>query len=82
LLRGFPASSVTDVAGIQRACLGGLRAAPAARPRPGPPGFCVWGRQAARRWTSQMVAATSRIASRSSPPPSMPWNGQYRLAGW
>ena len=48
----------------------------------GPPGFFAWGRQVARRRTSQMVAAASRIASRSSPPPSMPWNGQYRLAGW
>jgi hypothetical protein len=38
--------------------------------------------QAARRRTSQMVAAMSSADSTSSQPPSMHWNGQNRLAGW
>ncbi len=39
-------------------------------------------RQAARRRTSQTVAAMSSPDSASSQPPSMNWNAQYRLAGW
>jgi hypothetical protein len=39
-------------------------------------------RQAARRWTSQMVAAMSSADSASSQPPSIHWKGQNRLAGW
>ena len=39
-------------------------------------------RQAARRRTSQMVAAMSRADSASSQPPSIHWKGQNRLAGW
>jgi hypothetical protein len=38
--------------------------------------------QAARRRTSQMVAAMSRIDSASSQPPSIHWKGQNRPAGW
>jgi hypothetical protein len=38
--------------------------------------------QAARRRTSQTVAAMSRSDSASSQPPSIHWNGQNRLAGW
>jgi len=38
-------------------------------------------RQAARRWTSQMVAAMSSADSASSQPPSIHWKGQNRLAG-
>ena len=38
--------------------------------------------QAARRRTSQTVAAMSSADSASSQPPSMNWNGQNRLAGW
>jgi hypothetical protein len=38
--------------------------------------------QAARRWTSQMVAAMSSADSVSSQPPSIHWKGQNRLAGW
>jgi hypothetical protein len=38
--------------------------------------------QAARRWTSQMVAAMSSTDSASSQPPSIHWNGQNRLVGW
>jgi hypothetical protein len=37
---------------------------------------------AARRRTSQMVAAMSSTDSASSQPPSIHWNGQNRLAGW
>ena len=40
------------------------------------------GVQTARRRTSQMVTANSSIASASSQPLSIHWNGQYRLAGW
>jgi hypothetical protein len=40
------------------------------------------GHQAARRWTSQMVAAMSSTDSASSQPPSIHWNGQNRVAGW
>ncbi len=39
-------------------------------------------RQAARRWTSQMVAAMRSADSASSQPPSIHWKGQNRLAGW
>jgi hypothetical protein len=39
-------------------------------------------RQAARRWTSQMVAAMSRADSATSLPSSIHWNGQNLLAGW
>ena len=38
--------------------------------------------QAARRRTSQTVAAISSTDSASSQPPSIHWNGQNRLAGW
>jgi hypothetical protein len=38
--------------------------------------------QAARRRTSQMVAAMSSTDSASSQPPSIHWKGQNRLAGW
>jgi DNA-binding FadR family transcriptional regulator len=38
--------------------------------------------QAARRRTSQTVAAMSSTDSASSQPPSINWNGQNRLAGW
>jgi hypothetical protein len=38
--------------------------------------------QAARRWTSQTVAAMSSTESASSQPPSIHWKGQNRLAGW
>ncbi len=38
--------------------------------------------QAARRRTSQTVAAMSRTDSASSQPPSIHWNGQNRLPGW
>jgi hypothetical protein len=38
--------------------------------------------QAARRWTSQTVAAMSSTDSASSQPPSIHWKGQNRLAGW
>jgi hypothetical protein len=38
--------------------------------------------QAARRRTSQTVAAMSSTDSASSQPPSIHWNGQNRLAGW
>jgi hypothetical protein len=37
--------------------------------------------QAARRRTSQTVAAMSSIDSASSQPPSIHWNGQNRLPG-
>jgi hypothetical protein len=37
--------------------------------------------QAAQRWTSQTVTAMSSTDSASSPPPSIHWNGQNRLAG-
>ena len=40
------------------------------------------GPQAARRRTSQTVAAMSSTDSASSQPPSIHWNGQNRLAGW
>ena len=51
---------------------------------------CVSGRtfgdggmhQAARRRTSQMVAAMSSTDSASSQPPSIHWKGQNRLPGW
>ena len=39
-------------------------------------------RQAARRWTSQTVAAMSSADSASCQPPWIHWNGQNRLAGW
>jgi hypothetical protein len=39
-------------------------------------------RQAARRRTSQTVAAMSSTDSASSQPPSIHWNGQNLLAGW
>jgi hypothetical protein len=45
-------------------------------------GAVVWGFQAARRRTSQTVAAMSSTDSASSQPPSIHWNGQNRLAGW
>ncbi len=38
--------------------------------------------QAARRRTTQMVAAMSSTDSASSQPPSIHWKGQNRLAGW
>ena len=38
--------------------------------------------QAARRRTSQTVAAMSSTDSASSQPPSIHWNGQNRLPGW
>jgi hypothetical protein len=38
--------------------------------------------QAARRRTSQTVAAMSSTDSASSQPPSIHWKGQNRLAGW
>ena len=38
--------------------------------------------QAARRRTSQTVAAMRSRESASSQPPSIHWNGQNRLAGW
>jgi hypothetical protein len=38
--------------------------------------------QAARRRTSQTVAAMSSTDSASSQPPSIHWNGQNRLTGW
>jgi hypothetical protein len=38
--------------------------------------------QAARRRTSQMVAAIRSTDSASSQPPSIHWNGQNRLTGW
>jgi hypothetical protein len=38
--------------------------------------------QAARRWTSQSVAAMSSADSASSQPPSIHWKGQNRLVGW
>jgi hypothetical protein len=38
--------------------------------------------QAARRRTSQMVAAIKSRDSASSQPPSIHWNGQNRLPGW
>jgi len=38
--------------------------------------------QAARRPTSQTVAAMSSTDSASSQPPSIHWKGQNRLAGW
>ena len=38
--------------------------------------------QAARRCTSQTVAAMSSTDSASSQPPSIHWKGQNRLAGW
>jgi hypothetical protein len=37
---------------------------------------------AARRWTTQTVAAISSADSARSQPPSIHWNGQNRLAGW
>jgi hypothetical protein len=37
---------------------------------------------AARRRTSQTVAAMSNTDSASSQPPSVHWNGQNRLTGW
>ena len=37
---------------------------------------------AARRRTSQMVAAMRISDSASSQPPSIHWKGQNRLAGW
>jgi hypothetical protein len=37
--------------------------------------------QAARRRTSQTVAAMSSTDSASSQPPSIHWNGQNRLVG-
>ena len=50
---------------------------------PRPDGYGRGGmRQAARRRTSQMVAAMSSADSASSQPPSIHWNGQNRLAGW
>jgi hypothetical protein len=39
-------------------------------------------RQAARRWTSQSVAAMSSADSASSQPASIHWKGQNRPAGW
>ena len=39
-------------------------------------------RQAARRWTSQMVVAMSSADSASSQPPSIHWKSQNRLADW
>ncbi len=39
-------------------------------------------RQAARRRTSQTVAAISATDSASGQPPSIHWNGQNRLPGW
>ena len=38
--------------------------------------------QAARRRTSQTVAAMSSTDSASSQPPSIHWNGQNRVTGW
>ena len=38
--------------------------------------------QAARRRTSQTVAAMSSTDSASSQPPSIHWKGQNRLPGW
>jgi hypothetical protein len=38
--------------------------------------------QAARRRTSQTVAAMSRTDSASTQPPSIHWNGRNRLPGW
>ena len=38
--------------------------------------------QAARRRTSQMVAAMSSTDSASSQPPSIRWKSQNRLPGW
>jgi hypothetical protein len=38
--------------------------------------------QAARRRTSQTVAAMSSADSASSQPASIHWNGQNRLGGW
>ena len=40
------------------------------------------GYQAARRWTSQTVAAMISADSASSQPPSIHWKGQNRLRGW
>jgi hypothetical protein len=39
-------------------------------------------RQAARRRTSQTVAARSSGDRARSQPPSIHWKGQYRLPGW
>ena len=39
-------------------------------------------RYIARRRTSQTVTAMSSTDNASSPPPSIPWTGQKRLAGW
>ena len=41
--------------------------------------LCV---QAARRWTSQTVAAMSSTDNASSPPPSIHWTHQKWLVGW
>jgi len=38
--------------------------------------------RAARRRTSQTVAAMRSRDSASTQPPSIHWNGQNRLAGW
>jgi hypothetical protein len=40
------------------------------------------GVQATRRRTSHTVTAMSSTESASNQPPSIHWNGQYRLAGW
>jgi hypothetical protein len=40
------------------------------------------GAQAARRWTSQMLAVMSSADGTSSQPPSIHWKGQNRVAGW
>jgi hypothetical protein len=45
-------------------------------------GALVAGVQAARRRTSQTVAAKSSTDSASSQPPSIHWKGQNRLPGW
>ena len=61
---------------------------PAERTRPEPRPGCWYpvpwltGAQAARRRTSQTVAAMSRTDSASSQPPSIHWKGQNRLPGW
>ncbi len=48
---------------------------------PSKPGCDYREGQAARRRTSQTVAAMSRTDSASSQPPSIHWNGQNRLPG-
>jgi dimethylargininase len=71
---GAPARRA-EVAGVAPAVQSlGLRTAQIQAP--GGPG------QAARRRTSQMVAAMSSADSASSQPASIHWTGQNRLAGW